>query len=105
YMYVVHAERNALHNMNTTKGHAHRIYVTLFPCNVCAGAILQEGVKEVIYLEDKYHDSPEATAARMMFDKHKTNGQPDPVPYRQYKGDLEYIIKDGRKVGILWENP
>ena len=44
-----------------------RMYVTLFPCNECAKAIIQSGIKELIYLSDKYHDTPASIASRRMF--------------------------------------
>lgn len=53
YAYVVHAEANAILNTNSDLENS-RIYVTLFPCNECAKLIIQSGIKEVIYLEDKY---------------------------------------------------
>ena len=54
YAYVCHSELNAILNYNgSLKGT--RIYVTLFPCNECAKAIVQVGIKEVIYLSDKYN--------------------------------------------------
>jgi dCMP deaminase len=67
YPYVVHAEANALYNSNAeTKGS--RIYVKLFPCNECAKGLIQNGIKEVIYESDKYHDVPAFIASRRMFD-------------------------------------
>ena len=45
-----------------------RIYVALFPCNECAKAIIQSGIKEVIYLSDKYADTPATKASKRMFD-------------------------------------
>lgn len=70
YMYVVHAERNAILNF---RGHRKefenaRIYVDLFPCNECAKEIIQAGIKEVIYLSNKYADTNEAIAAKRLFD-------------------------------------
>ncbi len=66
YAYVCHAEENAIYNANnTTKGC--KIYTTLFPCNECAKTIIQNGIKEVIYDCDKYHDQPEAKVSRKMF--------------------------------------
>ena len=44
-----------------------RMYVTLFPCNECAKAIIQSGIKELIYLSDKYHDTHASIASRRMF--------------------------------------
>ena len=65
YTYVVHAELNAILNSTTSLIGA-TIYVTLFPCNECAKAIIQCGIKALIYNEDKY---PEKTkASKRMFD-------------------------------------
>ncbi len=69
YLYVCHAELNAIlnaNNFNMLEGS--RLYTTLMPCNECAKIIIQLGVKEIIYLDDKYHDTKEYTAAREMFD-------------------------------------
>lgn len=33
--------------------HPQRVYVTLFPCNECAKLLIQAGIKEIIYSEDK----------------------------------------------------
>ena len=52
YPYVVHAELNAILNANGRDLRGSRLYVALFPCNECAKAIIQSGVKEVIYLSD-----------------------------------------------------
>ena len=57
YPYVVHAELNAILNVSGRDLRGSRIYVALFPCNECAKAIIQSGIKEVIYLSDKYHDT------------------------------------------------
>ena len=45
-----------------------KIYVALFPCNECAKAIIQSGIKEVIYISDKYKDSVNNRVSRRMFD-------------------------------------
>ena len=68
YMYVCHAELNAILNSahNNLKGA--RVYVTLFPCNECTKAIIQSGIAEVVYYGDKYHDSDSSIAARFMFE-------------------------------------
>ena len=68
YPYVCHAEMNAIMNKNTADLRGCRIYVTLFPCNECAKLLIQSGIKRVIYLSDKYHDSDSARAARKMFE-------------------------------------
>ena len=77
YPYVCHSELNAILNCPTSVRGA-RCYVTLFPCNECAKAIIQSGIKEVIYLSDKYHDSDGCRASRMMFDNCG-------VSYRKYE--------------------
>ena len=68
YQYVVHAELNAILNASGKKLAGSTLYVGLFPCNECAKAIIQSGVKEVIYLSDKYHDTPSVVASRKMLD-------------------------------------
>ena len=66
YPYVVHAELNAILNANGRELRNSRIYVALFPCNECAKAIIQSGVKEVIYLSDKYADTMGNLASKRM---------------------------------------
>jgi dCMP deaminase len=66
YPYVVHAELNAILNANGRDLRGSRVYVALFPCNECAKAIIQSGVKEVVYLSDKYKDSMENIASKRM---------------------------------------
>ncbi|MBQ3216027.1 MAG: dCMP deaminase family protein [Oscillospiraceae bacterium] len=68
YPYVVHAELNAILNANGRDLRGSRVYVALFPCNECAKAIIQSGVKEVIYLSDKYADSMATLASKRMLD-------------------------------------
>ena len=70
YMYVCHAEENAIDNFRGYKKEFEnaRIYVDLFPCNECAKKIIQSGIKEVIYLSDKYADSDSTKAAKLLFD-------------------------------------
>lgn len=66
YKYVVHAELNAILNANGKSLKGARLYVDLFPCNECAKAIIQSGIKEVIYLYDKYADTKETLASKKM---------------------------------------
>lgn len=68
YQYVVHAELNAILNASGKKLSGAILYVGLFPCNECAKAIIQSGIKEVVYLSDKYHGTPSMTASRKMLD-------------------------------------
>lgn len=67
YPYVVHAEPNAILNSNTPLDDC-TLYVTLFPCNECAKLIIQSGIKEIVYSEDKYHGSDSYVASRKMLD-------------------------------------
>ena len=102
YMYVCHAEANAIDNFRGYKKEFEnsRIYVDLFPCNECAKKIIQSGIKEVIYLSDKYKDSESTIAAKLLFDtcgvKYKklsdTNKKTIEVPLEEDK-ELIYIEK------------
>lgn len=67
YAYVVHAELNAILNCVLTDRTNCRIYVSLFPCNECAKAIIQSGIRHVIYLSDKHRDRESTKAAKLMF--------------------------------------
>lgn len=63
--FVCHAELNAILNSSeNVKGAT--IYVTFFPCNECTKAIIQSGIKRIVYLNDRNHDKPTIVAARMM---------------------------------------
>ena len=67
YLYVCHAEFNAI--LNTRNGAALNgctLYVTLFPCNECAKAIIQTGIKEIVYADDKYKDTVGTMASKKM---------------------------------------
>ncbi len=77
YLYVCHAELNALLNYTGTNLHGARIYTTLFPCNECTKALIQSGICEVIYAEDKYADTVSVIASKKMM---KSAG----VKYRAY---------------------
>ena len=68
YFYVCHAELNAILNSRDSNLEGCKIYVALFPCNECAKAIIQSGIKEVIYLSDKYADTVGTRASKRMFD-------------------------------------
>ena len=68
YAYVVHSELNAILNSKKEDLKGCTIYVSLFPCNECAKAIIQSGIKEVKYLCDKYHDTETQYCSRRMFD-------------------------------------
>ena len=65
YAYVVHAELNAILNApRQVKGCS--LYVSLFPCNECAKAIIQSGSKELVYEDDKYADTDAVLVSKRM---------------------------------------
>ncbi len=66
YPYVVHAELNAILNAGGRPLAGARLYVALFPCNECAKAIIQSGIREVVYLSDKYATTPGTLASKRM---------------------------------------
>ena len=66
YPFVVHAELNAILNARGKNLTGAKIYVALFPCNECAKAIIQSGIKEVVYLSDKYATTKETLASKRM---------------------------------------
>lgn len=68
YPYTCHAELNAILNSIGKELLGCKVYATLFPCNECAKAIIQSGIKEVIYLSDKYKDTDVVRASKRMFD-------------------------------------
>ena len=78
YLYVCHAELNAILNCAVGTVRGCTVYTTLFPCNECAKAIIQSGIKEVVYMCDKYSETDSVIAAKRMFD---TAG----VKYRLYE--------------------
>ena len=87
YPYVVHAELNAILNANGRDLRSSRVYVALFPCNECAKAIIQSGVKEVVYLSDKYANTPGVQASKRMLDAAG-------VRYTQMKPNMDSITLD-----------
>ncbi len=66
YPFVCHAELNAILNNIGMDLQGCKIYTALFPCNECAKAIIQSGIREVIYLSDKYAGTDTAKASRRM---------------------------------------
>lgn len=63
--FVCHAELNAILNSSGDVRGA-TIYVTFFPCNECTKAIIQSGIKKVVYLDDRNHNKPCIIASRKM---------------------------------------
>lgn len=79
YPFVCHAELNAILNSPSLMNNKNaKIYVALFPCNECAKAIIQSGIKEIIYACDKYAQTDAVIASKMMLDRAG-------VKYRKYE--------------------
>lgn len=84
YLYVCHAELNAILNNDSGSLKGAIIYVTLFPCNECTKAIIQSGIKEIVYLSDKYSNTDSVKASKRMLDM-------TGVRYRQYESDNKVV--------------
>ena len=85
YIYVCHAELNSILNYSGTNLKGAKIYTTLFPCNECTKALIQVGIKEVIYQKDLYPDSASVIAAKKMM---KAAG----ITYRPYESDERDVV-------------
>lgn len=93
YPFVVHAELNAILNASGKSLRGSKLYVDLFPCNECAKAIIQSGVSEIVYLSDKYADTPGIKASKMML---TAAG----VKLRKFEPEIEEIKLDFRAENI-----
>ena len=67
YLYVAHSELNAILNYSGGSLAGAKLYVSLFPCNECAKAIIQAGIKTVVYGDNKYDGTPSVVASKRMF--------------------------------------
>ena len=87
YAYVCHGEMNAILNYRGSRKDLEgaKIYVDLFPCNECAKLIIQSGIKEIIYICDKYKDTDGVKASKRMLDECG-------VKYKELKIDKEINI-------------
>lgn len=88
YAYVTHAELNAILNYRGGSLEGARLYVSLFPCNECAKAIIQAGIKCVIYDSDKYEGTPSSKAARKLFD----HAGVEYIPYSRSGREIKIMI-------------
>jgi dCMP deaminase len=91
YMYVCHAEVNAILNKNSIDVKGCTLYVALFPCNECAKIIIQSRIKEVVYLSDKHADKPSTIGSKKMLDAAK-------VKCRQFTPKHKQIVIDFSKI-------
>ena len=87
YFYTTHSELNAILNYRGGSLEGAKLYVSLFPCNECAKAIIQAGIKTVVYDCDKYADTPSVRASKRMMDAAG-------VRYYQYQ-------HTGREIGLI----
>jgi len=90
YSYVVHAEVNAVVNADREDLKGATAYMTLFPCNHCAGIMISAGIKSIVYFDDKYHDMDFSKAARKLL--RAVN-----VPFIQYDGIIDKLWIEKRR--------
>ena len=88
YAYVTHSELNAILNYRGGSLEGTKLYVTLFPCNECAKAIIQAGIAELVYADDKYNGTPANLASRRML----TSAGVKMTPYRSNGRILELKV-------------
>ncbi|EET59601.1 cytidine and deoxycytidylate deaminase zinc-binding region [Marvinbryantia formatexigens DSM 14469] len=86
YLYTTHSELNAILNYRGGSLDGATLYVSLFPCNECAKAIIQAGIKQIVYDCDKYADTASVLASKRML---TTAG----VKFRKYE-------RTGRKISL-----
>lgn len=86
YLYSTHSELNAILNYSGGSLAGTKLYVTLFPCNECAKAVIQAGISTIVYDCDKYAETTEVKASKRMLDAAG-------VRYYQYN-------RTGRKITI-----
>ena len=88
YFYTTHSELNAILNYRGGSLEGSKMYVTLFPCNECAKAIIQSGIKAVVYDCDKYADTASVIASKRML---KTAGV-DIIKYNDSKREISLTL-------------
>ena len=84
YLYSTHSELNAILNYSGGSLAGAKLYVSLFPCNECAKAIIQSGIKEIVFLSDKYNGTESDQASKRMLDAAG-------VTYRKLKPNREKL--------------
>lgn len=86
YPYVMHAEVNAILNTSVMLQNSNAtIYTSLFPCSNCAKIIVQSQIKELVYEDDKYHDTKDAEISRYILETGK-------VKVRKHKTSVEFTL-------------
>ena len=87
YAYVCHAELNAILNNKGSNLEGSTLYVDLFPCNECAKAIIQCGIKEIVYKSEKYKGSDNNIVSRKLLDECN-------IKYRKYEKENNLVELD-----------
>ncbi|CAH1159864.1 unnamed protein product [Phaedon cochleariae] len=87
YLYVCHAEVNAILNKNSADVKNCTLFVALFPCNECAKVIIQSGIKEVVYISDKHAHKTHTIASKRMLNAAG-------ISYRQFIPRQKQIVID-----------
>lgn len=85
YPYICHAELNAILNNIGIDLQGCKIYTALFPCNECSKAIIQSGIKEIIYLSDKYEGNDIFKASKIILDKAN-------IKYRKVESKIAQLV-------------
>ena len=88
YFYSTHGELNAILNYRGGSLEGSKIYVTLFPCNECAKAIIQSGIRTIIYGDDNYADTPAVRASKRMLQSAGVRL----IPYKATGRRLEVLV-------------
>ena len=88
YPFVTHGEMNAILNYRGGSLEGTKLYVSLFPCNECAKAIIQAGIKKVVYDSDKYANTPSTIAAKRML----TSAGVEYVPYEKKGREIKLDV-------------
>jgi len=96
YSYVVHSEVNAVLNTSREDCKGATAYMTLFPCNTCAGIMISSGIKKIIFSNDKYHDMPFSKASRILLRAAK-------IPFEYYSGSVANILVERKPSAIQEE--
>ena len=87
YPFVCHAELNAILNSSTRDFTGCTLYVTLFPCNECTKAVIQSGIKKIVYADNKYANTDSVKASVIMLNKCG-------IEFEEYKPtDRELVVK------------
>lgn len=68
FLYVTHSELNAILNYRGGSLEGTKLYVSRFPCNECAKAIIQVGISTVVYEYVKHPEREDVVASKRMLE-------------------------------------